>query len=89
MRSPHAHAGMASLVTTLELAGSALGAVGAVLLFLEFFQMPSYVQYNEGVGYTVQMAPDDPVTEDTWIGRIGALAMAVGFACLFLATFLG
>jgi hypothetical protein len=76
------------LVTTLRLAGYAAGAFGAALLFLEFFQIPNYVTYDDQVNlYTIDMSPNE-VRQHTWIGRIGAIAIAVAFALLFFATFL-
>lgn len=80
---------MADIATTLRLAGAAAGTVGAVLLFLELFQLPTYISYNSNMGsHSIDFSPDQP-REYTWIGRVGALLMAVGFALLFLATFLG
>jgi len=77
---------MVDVVTALRLAGSALGAVGGVLLFLELFQMPSYVEYEPDFGeYNVDIAPGD-VTEHTWLGRAGALLVALAFALQFFAT---
>lgn len=72
---------------TLRIAGYALGAVGAALLFVETFQLPNYVEYDAEFGaYTLQINPDD-ASEYTWIGRIGALLLAVAFASLFVAAF--
>jgi len=80
---------MVETVTMLRLAGYALAAVGAVLVFLEFFQQPSYVRYDAEIGsYSLDFSPSNP-RQYTWIGRIGALALAVGFALEFLAVFLG
>ncbi|MEF8831323.1 MAG: hypothetical protein V5A23_07295 [Halobacteriales archaeon] len=77
---------MVDLVTGLRLAAGALGAVGGVLLFLEFFQMPSYVEYDPDFGeYNVDISPSD-VTQHTWFGRAGALLLAVAFALEFFAT---
>ena len=75
-------------VTTLRLAGYAVGAFGAALLFLEFFQIPSDVSYDDQVNlYTIEMSPNE-VRQHTWIGRAGALALSVAFALLFFAAFL-
>lgn len=75
-------------VTTLELAGYALGALGALLVFVEFFQQPSYLDYDEEFGtYNVEITPSE-VVEHTWIGRVGALLLALAFALEFLAVFL-
>ena len=80
---------MVEVVTALRLAGHALGAVGGVFLFLEFFQLPNYVNYEPEFGeYNLDIAPGD-VTEHTWFGRIGALLIAVAFSLQFFATFLG
>lgn len=76
-------------VTTLRLVGYAVGALGAMLLFLEFFQQPSYVEYEpEFDSYSVDISPME-VVEHTWIGRAGALLIGLAFALEFLATFLG
>lgn len=79
---------MVETVTTLRLAGYALGAFGAILVFLEFFQQPSYLQYDAEIGsYSLNFSPENP-REYTWIGRIGALAIALAFALQFFAVFL-
>lgn len=79
---------MVEVVSGLRLAGYAVGAVGAALLFLEFFQLPSYVEYQpEFDSWNVEMAPMD-VDQYSWLGRIGALLLALAFGLLFLATFL-
>lgn len=80
---------MVALPELLRLAGTALGSVGGVLVFLEFFQTPSYVEFDEDLeSYRLQTSPME-VREHTWLGRIGGLALAVGFLLLFVATFLG
>lgn len=80
---------MVTLVSSIQLAGYALGALGAGLIFIEFFQQPSYVKYNmEFNDYTVEMSPDE-VREHTWLGRIGAFLLAVAFALQFLVVLLG
>ena len=80
---------MVDYVYVLRLAGYALGAVGAVLLFLEFFQQPSYVSYDtEFNQYSLDISPND-VYEHTWIGRIGAFLLALAFTFEFFAVFLG
>lgn len=79
---------MVGLVSALTLAGSFLGALGGVLVFLEFFQVPSYVQFDEDIGgYNVDIAPDD-VRQHTWLGRLGGLCISLGFVLLFLAEML-
>lgn len=80
---------MADLAATVALAGYAIGALGGALLFMEFFQLPSYVAYNPDFGYyDVKIAPDE-ADEFTWIGRTGALLISLAFAVEFLAVLLG
>lgn len=80
---------MVTLVTSIRLAAYAIGALGAVLVFMEFFQQPSYIRYNKEFNdYTLEMSPNE-VREHTWIGRIGAFLIAVAFALQFLAVLLG
>lgn len=79
---------MVTLVEGLRLAGAAAGALGGVLLFLELFQLPNYVNYDPDYDdYNVDMAPAD-VRQYTWAGRIGALLVAVAFALQFVAVLL-
>lgn len=79
---------MVDLAGALQLAGYALGALGAGLLFIELFQLPSYVDYQPEFGdYTLQMSPEAP-SEYTLAGRLGALALALAFALLFVAALL-
>lgn len=79
---------MATIVDTLHLVGPALGALGALLVFVEFFQLPSYFRYDTDFeSYSVDISPED-AQEYTWLGRIGALLLALGFAFQFLAQFL-
>lgn len=79
---------MAGLASTLSLLGYALGTLGGVLVFLEFFQVPSYVAFDEDLGaYNLDIAPEQ-VREHTWLGRVGGLCLALGFALLFLGAFL-
>ncbi|USZ68818.1 hypothetical protein NGM10_03560 [Halorussus salilacus] len=76
-------------VLALELAGYALGALGASLVFFEFFQMPSYVEYStEYNDYSVDISPKD-ADEYSWAGRVGAFLLAVAFAIQFLVALLG
>jgi hypothetical protein len=76
------------VVTVLRLAGNALGVVGAVLVAFEFFRQPSYVDYDTDLGtYSLNIAPEQ-VIEHTWVGRGGALLIAVAFALQFFATLL-
>lgn len=80
---------MASFVETLRLVGPALGAIGAALLFIEFFQLPSYFRYDTDFeSYSVDISPED-AQEYTWLGRIGAILIALGFVVQFFANFLG
>jgi hypothetical protein len=72
----------------LRLAGFALGAFGGVLVFAEFFQLPSYVEYDEALRtYTLELSPSE-LREHSWVGRTGAFATALGFALLFVAELL-
>jgi len=80
---------MVDLVLALELSGYALGALGAALVFFEFFQLPTYVEYSEEYNdYSLDISPME-VTEHTWIGRIGAFLLIVCFALQFVAALLG
>jgi len=79
---------MVELVTGLRLAGHAVGAFGALLIFLEFFQLPSYIDYNEDFGTYDLTVTTGEIVEHTWLGRLGALCVALAFALQFLAVFL-
>jgi hypothetical protein len=80
---------MADVATTLRLVGAALGTLGAVLVFLELFQLPTYISYDNNMdSYSVDFSPENP-RQYTWFGRIGAMLIALAFALQFLATFLG
>ncbi|MGM0371404.1 MAG: hypothetical protein ACQEQJ_02730, partial [Halobacteriota archaeon] len=69
-----------AIATQLHLAGSALGVVGAMLLFVEFFQLPSYVRFDRDFeSYSVEISPND-ADEYTFFGRAGAILIAVAFA---------
>ena len=77
-----------SAAVTLQLSGYALGALGAALLFVELFQLPSYISYRESFNsYNIAMSPQD-AREYTWAGRIGALLIALAFALQFVAALL-
>lgn len=79
---------MTAIVTTIRLAGYALGAFGSALLFVEFFQQPSYVTYDPDLNtHTIDVSPST-VVEHTWAGRAGALSLSVAFVLEFLAAFL-
>ena len=80
---------MAGLSGTLALAGSGLGVLGGILLFIEFFQVPSYVSFNtDFTEYNVDISPAE-VDEYTWVGRTGALLVALAFALHFVAGLMG
>ena len=79
---------MVTLVEGLTLAGTALGTVGGALVFVEFMQVPSYVEYREDFdAYDIDISPTE-LREHTWVGRVGGLLIASGFAMLFLAEIL-
>lgn len=79
---------MVDVPIILELAGYALGALGAVLVFFEFFQVPNYIEYDPDYNdYTLDISPME-VRQYTWIGRVGAFCLALAFALEFFATFL-
>jgi hypothetical protein len=78
-----------AIATQLSLAGSALGVIGAMLLFVEFFQLPSYVRFDTDFeSYSVEISPND-AKEYTMFGRAGAVLIGVAFALQLMATFLG
>lgn len=80
---------MNGLAASLRLVGAAIGAVGAILLFIEFFQVPSYVKYDTDFeSYSLEISPTN-ANEYTWFGRIGALALALAFSLQMVAAFLG
>lgn len=67
-----------------ELAAYALGTLGASLLFLELFQTPDYVHYNNAQDrYRIKTMANE-ADEYTNLGRAGALLLAIAFALLFL-----
>ncbi|AOW80418.1 hypothetical protein HTSR_1240 [Halodesulfurarchaeum formicicum] len=77
-----------AIATQLYLAGSALGVVGAMLLFVEFFQLPSYVRFDRDFeSYSVEISPND-ADEYTFFGRAGAILIAIAFALQLTGTFL-
>jgi len=77
------------VVDYLRLAGYALGALGGALLFVEFFQLPSYVDYDEEFQtYSLEISPQE-LREHTWLGRVGGLFVSLGFAALFVAALVG
>ncbi len=79
---------MVTAAGALQLAGYALGALGAGLLFIELFQTPSYVNYDpEYDDYNMTVTPQE-LSEYTWAGRVGAILIALAFALLFVAALL-
>jgi hypothetical protein len=79
---------MVTIGEAFRLTGAALGAVGGALVALEFFQLPSYVRYDEEFdSYDVDIAPSQ-VTEHTWLGRVGGLMLGLGFSLLFVGEWL-
>lgn len=79
---------MVSVSLALTLVGNALGVLGGLLVFVEFFQLPSYLEYEpEFDSYNFDISPRD-VTEHTWLGRIGGLCIALAFALQFGAELL-
>jgi hypothetical protein len=73
---------------TIRLAASALGVFGGALLFVEFYQVPSYVDFDADIeSYNIAMMPDE-VSEYTGFGRVGALCLSLAFALLFVAELL-
>jgi len=78
---------MVEYVTTLRLAGYALGSLGGLLVFVEFFMQPSYVEYDKEFGsYDIEMSPRQ-VVEHTWFGRLGAMCIALAFALQLFTAF--
>ena len=79
---------MVAVSALLSLVASAMGALGGTLVFVEFFQTPSYVSYEpEWDNWNMTISPTD-VEEYSWAGRIGALLVALAFALQFVATLL-
>lgn len=79
---------MVTFAEGLRLAGAALGAVGGLLVFIEFMQHPSYVEYRaEFDSYDIDITPDE-LREHTRIGRVGGLLVGAGFTLLFLGELL-
>ncbi len=77
-----------ALATQLSLVGWAIGVVGAMLLFVEFFQLPSYVRFDKDFeSYSVEISPND-ASEYTAFGRAGAVLIGIAFAFQLTATFL-
>lgn len=73
----------------IELGAYVLGVIGAVLLFLEFFQLPDYVRFNEKTGKYRLSITTEETAEYSPLGRIGAMLLAVAFAVLFVVRLFG
>ena len=79
---------MEPYVTYLQLVALAIGAAGAGLVFIEFFQIPEYVEYRENFNdYKIRLSPDEP-GEYTTVGRVGALLIALSFTLQFFVVLL-
>lgn len=79
---------IAQVATWLQLSGFGAGTLGGALLFVEFFQLPSYVSYDaEFDDYNVEMSPTT-VRQYTLAGRAGALLVSLGFALQFVSVLL-
>lgn len=79
---------IAQVAAWVQLAGFGAGTLGGVLLFVEFFQLPSYVNYDQEYDdYNLDMAPRD-VRQYTLAGRAGALLISLAFALQFVAVLL-
>lgn len=79
---------IAQVADWLQLVGYGAGTLGGALLFVEFFQLPSYVSYEpEYDEYNVEMAPA-AARQYTLAGRAGALLIALAFALQFVAVLL-
>lgn len=79
---------MAEVATLVSLAGYALGTIGGVLLFVEFFQLPNYIEYQtEWDSWHIQVSPTE-VRQYSAAGRVGAVLVAVAFALQFVAELL-
>lgn len=79
---------MVTLVEGLQLLGYGAGTLGGVLLFIEFFMVPNYVNYDPDYDdYNIDMAPEE-VRQYTWAGRAGAILLAAAFAVQFLVVLL-
>lgn len=75
---------MVEYLEWVELGAYGLGALGAALVFVELFQTPSYVEYKpQSDQYRVDYSAG-AVAEYTAIGRVGAFALALAFALLFV-----
>jgi hypothetical protein len=75
-----------SAAVVISLVGYALGTLGGGLVFIELFQLPSYVSYDESFGsYNIKISPKD-ARQYTWAGRVGALLIALAFALQFVSA---
>ena len=69
----------------IALIGYMVGAFGGLLVFIELFQVPSYVKYKPKLNrYDVEIKPLE-VQQYTWAGRVGALMIAIAFSLEFIA----
>jgi len=79
---------MVEYAMLVALAGHAVGTIGGLLLFVEFFQLPSYVTYEkEWDNWNIQVSPSE-VQQYSLAGRLGAVMIAVAFAMQFVAELL-
>ncbi|MFP4590066.1 MAG: hypothetical protein ACLFMX_06050 [Halobacteriales archaeon] len=79
---------MASYLSWIELAAYGLGTLGAVMLFVELFQDPSYVEYKpEEDRYRIHRTATT-ASEYTAFGRVGAFLLALAFGVLFVVQLL-
>lgn len=71
--------------TVIALAGYAIGAFGSLLIFIELFQLPSYVEYKPKLNrYDLQTKPIE-MRQYTIAGKAGALMVALAFSLEFIA----
>ena len=69
----------------IALIGYIVGAFGGLLIFIELFQVPSYVKYKPKLNrYDVEIKPLE-VQQYTLAGRVGALMIAIAFSLEFIA----
>ena len=69
----------------IAMIGYIVGAFGGLLIFIELFQVPSYVRYKPKLNrYDVEIKPTE-VQQYTLAGRAGALMIAIAFSLEFIA----
>lgn len=79
---------MTDIATTVSLLGYGSGTIGALLIFVEFFQVPNYIDYDpENDSWRINVSPRG-VQQFSAAGRIGSLLVAIAFALQFLAILL-